>query len=133
MSILKQAIIEIVGALFNRTVQITKDGFIIVKGLVQLINGEQYKISTLYLTGTMDAGTQTLVPHGIIDADHILSINADIKHNTLDCWCVEEYKLTPTTSNGYSVMYTDINIIFENVGISFRGQPYKIAITYIVD
>jgi len=132
MSFLKQAVLEIVGALFNRTVQITKDGFIIVKGLVQEINGSQYKISTKYITGTTVAGALTNVPHGLTDATYILDVDGDIQ-NSAGYWGVKEFNRIPSVSNGYTLKYDDTNIIFDNVGTNFQGQPYKIAITYIVD
>jgi len=132
MSFLKQAIIEIVGALFNRTVQITKDGFIIIKGLVQEIDGSQYKISTKYITGTTDAGATTNVPHGLADATYILNVDGDIQ-NSAGYWGVKEYNRTPVISDGFTLKYDNINIIFDNVGTNFQGQPYKIKIDFIVD
>jgi hypothetical protein len=133
MSKLKAVVLDIIGQLFNKTVSITRDAFLIAEGITQKVDGVVTKVTTKYLTGTTGAGATTLVPHGIIDAAHILDVSADLYHATDDCWCVEEYKLTPTTSNGYAVLYNDTNIIFDNVGVSFRGQPYKISITYIVD
>lgn len=130
---IKRAILEIIGQLFNKTVSITRDGFVVINGIVQLVNGEEQKIKTVYLTGTTATAATTLIPHGIIDAEHILEVSADLYNASSLCWCVEEYKLTPTTSNGYAVMYDDINIMLEDVGVSFRGQGYKIKITYIVD
>jgi len=133
MSKLKAVVLDIVGQLFNKTVSITRDSFVIAEGVTQLVDGIVTKVKTKYLTGITAAGAITLVPHGVIDAAHILDVSADLYNISSLCWCVEEYKLTPTTSNGYAVMYNNTNIMLEDVGTSFRGQPYKIKITYIVD
>ena len=130
---LKQVVLEIVGALFNKTVQVTKDAFLIVSGLVQEIDGVQYKVSTKYLTGTTIAGAQTLVPHGLTDATYILSVGVDIQNSATGLWGVEEFNRPASVRNSVVIRYDDTNIIIDDVGVNFQGQPYKIAITHIVD
>lgn len=133
MSKFKAVVLDIIGQLFNKTVSITRDAFLIAQGITQEVDGVVNKIKEKHLTGNLDLGSQTLIPHGIIDAEHIRKVEGHPKSSTVNCWCVKEYKQTPTTANGYTLMYDDVNIIFDDVGVSFRGQPYKISITYIVD
>jgi hypothetical protein len=132
MNKLRQVILTIVGQLFNKTVSITRDAFLIAEGITQRINGEVTKVRTEYKTGTTGNTPTTSVPHNLANATYILDVDGDIQHED-GYWAVKEYARVPTVNDGFQVIYDDTNIVFSNIGVSFRNQPYKVKVTYIVD
>jgi hypothetical protein len=122
--------IEIIGELFNKKAQITKDGFVCCQGMVKYVNGVLKKCKCLHLSGSVGSG-DTLIPHGL-NALKITEVDGIICDNTGN-WGVKEFNRVPTTSNGYTVSYDATNIKFTNIGASFQNQPYKIKIEYWID
>jgi hypothetical protein len=121
---------EILGELFNKKAQITKNGYACVEGIVKEINGIQRECKTVHFTGNVGSG-DTLIPHGltlskIIDVDGMICDSSGI-------WGVKEFNRVPSTSNGYTVSFDATNVRFTNIGASFVNQPYKIKIEYWVE
>ena len=122
--------IEILGELFNKKAQITKDGFVCCSGMVKTVNGISKKCKCLYLSGNVGSG-DTSIPHGL-EFSKIVEVDGVICDNTGN-WGVKEFNRVPSTSNGYTVSYDSSNVKFTNIGTSFVNQPYKIKIEYWVE
>lgn len=122
--------IEIIGELFNKKAQITKDGYVCCSGMVKLINGVYKKCCCKYLTGTTGSG-DTLIPHNL-DFSKIVEVEGVICDSS-GVWGCKEYNRVPSTSNGYVLSYDATNVRFTNIGTSFVNQPYKIKIEYWVE
>lgn len=122
--------IEILGELFNKKAQITKDGYVCCSGVVKCINGVPRKCCCNHYTGTTGSG-DTLIPHGL-DVSKIIEIEGVICDNT-NCWGVKEFNRVPATSNGYMLSYDATNVKFTNLGVDFQNRPYKIKVEYWVE
>lgn len=118
---------EIINWLFNRKVGFREDGTIRSCGYECYINGEWTKICTKYLTGVTGATATTLIPHGL-SMDNILSVECAINNGTK--FCKAEYNLTPTVSDGFNYSWDNTHVIIDKIGVSFRGNEYRIKVEY---
>ncbi len=122
--------IDILGELFNKKAQITKDGFVCCSGIVKYINGIPRKCCCAHYTGTTGS-EDTLIPHGL-DINKIVDVDGDIQDPAGD-FGVKEYNRTPTVSNGYKLKYDNINVKFTDLGVDFQNRPYKVKIEHWVE
>jgi len=94
------------------------------------IDGTPTAVTTIYLTGTLDADDSTDVAHGLSLAN-ILSVDAMVGDGT-DFWLsdVNIDSDTATSANSFTLAVGSTNVTFRNVGANFQGQAYRIEINH---
>ena len=93
------------------------------------IDGTPTKVYTKYLTGKLDADTETDVAHGITDAN-ILSVTAACFDDNLAKYVVSEFGQGAFANHGFRIRYGGGNVTFTGVGSFLQGNNYRIRIDY---
>lgn len=95
------------------------------------INGTATTILTKYLTGTLDADSNTAVAHGIANGlTKILSVSAHAYDDVLAKQVVMGNREVASASGSVRMTWDDTNINFVVVGADIQGNAYKIKIDY---
>lgn len=104
------------------------DGYVLLD-----VDGTPTKVYTKYLTGTLDADSETTVAHGVTTGKaKILSLSATAYNDDLAKYVSNEFWRAENIPNYFYVAYNDTNVIFTGVGTYVQGNAYRIQIDYIL-
>lgn len=97
----------------------------------RLVGGAATVVHTLYLTGTTDADSQTLVAHGIASAlTKILHVSTALSTGSA-FFLFDLGAASPGANRIYTARWNATNVVIDDVGTDFQSQAYVIKIDYI--
>lgn len=96
------------------------------------INGTKTKVYTKYLTGTLDADSETEVEHGVASAlTKILNISVNAYEDTdYSGYLINGIKEVAHADRSFFSYYDATNVVISGVGSQVQGNTYKIKIDY---
>lgn len=94
------------------------------------VDGTGTRVYTKYLTGTLDADSETDIAHGVTDHDDILSITVLVGDGA-DSYRLWDYRAATDTTYTYYVIVKATNITITGVSTACQGEKYRIKIDYI--
>ena len=93
------------------------------------VNGTPTKVYTKYLTGTLDADTETIIAHGVTSGlTKILSLSGAFGTGTN--FEVQDYSQGAFSGPQWFLLFDGANVIVTGVGANVQGQAYRIKIDY---
>ncbi len=96
------------------------------------VDGTKTNVYTKYLTGTLDADSETSVAHGVTGIDNILSVSVMLYDDVAAMYRVEEMFAVAAANNSFFARFDATNIVIGTVGANFQGNNYRIKIDYIL-
>lgn len=95
------------------------------------VNGTLTDVRTKYLTGTLDADSETSVAHGVT-VTNILHVSVICYNDDSSVYLASEMNAAAYSGYEFKVQYDATNIIITGVGSYQQGNAYKIKIDYTV-
>lgn len=93
------------------------------------VNGTLTDVRTKYLTGTLDADSQTNIAHGVT-VGNILSVSGVAYDDNYAVYVVSDHGGVANADHSFQLRYDTTNIQFANVGQYLQGNSYRIRIDY---